>query len=69
MFTPAEQAAIDRLWRSKLEQDARKAPAADRHRSHRLTDYVAHVRGIPGVESVTLPVGKGLEISRFTKGA
>jgi predicted O-methyltransferase YrrM len=41
---------------------------ADNILSHALTDYVAHVRAKPGVESVTLPVGKGLEVSRFTKG-
>ena len=42
--------------------------AADNILSHDLKDYVAHVRAQPGVESLTLPVGKGLEISRFTKG-
>jgi hypothetical protein len=33
-----------------------------------LTDYVRHVRARPGVESVTLPVGKGLEVSRIGEG-
>jgi predicted O-methyltransferase YrrM len=42
--------------------------AADNILSHDLQSYVAHVRSKPGVESMTLPVGKGLEISRFTKG-
>ncbi|KAF0245970.1 MAG: O-methyltransferase family [Planctomycetota bacterium] len=42
--------------------------AADNILSHDLKEYVAHVRAKPGVESLTLPVGKGLEISRFTKG-
>ncbi len=42
--------------------------AADNILSHGLADYVRHVRTKPGVESVTLPIGKGLEISRFTKG-
>lgn len=42
--------------------------AADNILSHDLADYVRHVRSRPGVESVTLPVGKGLEISRFTRG-
>ncbi|MEK7470265.1 MAG: DUF1442 domain-containing protein [Planctomycetota bacterium] len=42
--------------------------AADNILSHDLKDYVAHVRALPGVESLTLPIGKGLEISRFTKG-
>jgi len=26
---------------------------------------VDHVRGRPGVESLTLPIGKGLEVTRF----
>lgn len=38
---------------------------ADNILSHRLSTYTAHVRARPGVESVTLPVGKGLEITRF----
>lgn len=42
---------------------------ADNILSHDLASYVAHVRAKPGVESVTLPVGKGLEVSRFAKGA
>lgn len=37
---------------------------ADNILSHGLTDYVAHVRGQPRTESITLPVGKGLEITR-----
>ena len=37
---------------------------ADSIISHELGDYVAHVRGRPNVESVTLPIGKGLEVSR-----
>lgn len=41
---------------------------ADNILSHDLADYVAHVRGLPGVESVTLPVGKGLEVSRMPGG-
>jgi len=36
---------------------------ADNILSHNLTDYVRHVRS-RGLESVTLPVGKGLELSR-----
>lgn len=40
---------------------------ADNIISHSLQDYVAHVRRRPGVESITLPVGKGLEITRFVK--
>jgi len=38
---------------------------ADNILSHDLRDYVAHVRSLDGVESVTLPVGKGLEVSRI----
>jgi predicted O-methyltransferase YrrM len=37
---------------------------ADNIVSHGLLDYVAHVRRQPRTESITLPVGKGLEISR-----
>ena len=39
--------------------------AADNVLSHRLTDYVSHVRSLRGVESVTLPIGQGLEITRM----
>ena len=38
---------------------------ADNIISHALSDYVAHVRSRPGVESATLPIGKGLEVTRF----
>src|SRR3954447_11628614 len=38
---------------------------ADNILSHGLWDYVRHVRGVPEVQSVTLPVGKGLEVSRI----
>jgi predicted O-methyltransferase YrrM len=38
---------------------------ADNVISHALTDYAAHVRLRPGVESVTLPIGKGLEVTRI----
>jgi predicted O-methyltransferase YrrM len=38
---------------------------ADNVISHSLTSYVAHVRSRPNVESMTLPVGKGLEVTRF----
>jgi predicted O-methyltransferase YrrM len=37
---------------------------ADNIVSHDLRDYVTHVRAVPGIQSVTLPVGKGLEVSR-----
>ena len=42
---------------------------ADNILSHELWDYVRSVRGRQGVESVTLPIGKGLEVSRFSGGA
>ncbi len=38
---------------------------ADNIISHTLTEYVKHVRQRPHVESVTLPIGKGLELTRF----
>jgi predicted O-methyltransferase YrrM len=37
---------------------------ADNILSHGLTDYVAHVRGRKDTQSITLHVGKGLEVSR-----
>ncbi len=36
---------------------------ADNILSHGLTDYVAHVRAKAGVQSVTLAIGKGLEVA------
>jgi predicted O-methyltransferase YrrM len=42
---------------------------ADNIVSHDLRQYVEAVRGYPGVESVTLPIGKGLEVSRFVNGS
>ncbi len=39
---------------------------ADNIISHNLKDYVAYVRSRPAAESITLPVGKGLEVTRFT---
>ena len=41
---------------------------ADNILSHDLQDYVRHVRAVPGVQSVTLPIGKGLEVSRIAGG-
>jgi len=38
---------------------------ADNIISHSLTDYVAHVRSRPDLESITLPIGKGLEVTRL----
>ncbi len=38
---------------------------ADNILSHDLSDYVAHVRRRPGVECMTLAIGKGLEITRI----
>ncbi len=37
---------------------------ADNIVSHGMTDYVEHVRKRPNVESITLHVGKGLELTR-----
>ena len=37
---------------------------ADNILSHGLSDYVRHVRSRPGAESITLPIGKGLEVTR-----
>ena len=42
---------------------------ADNILSHNLGRYVSAVRGYPGVESVTLAIGKGLEVSRFVNGS
>lgn len=42
---------------------------ADNILSHDLWDYVRHVRAVAGIESVTLPIGKGLEVSRFAANA
>jgi len=36
---------------------------ADNIISHSMSDYVAHVRGCAGAESITLEIGKGLEVS------
>jgi predicted O-methyltransferase YrrM len=37
---------------------------ADNIISHSLSDYVAHVRSRAETESITLPIGKGLEVTR-----
>jgi predicted O-methyltransferase YrrM len=51
-----------------LRLEAGAVVVADNILSHGLTDYVDHVRGKPGNLSVTLPVGKGLEITRVGAG-
>ncbi len=38
---------------------------ADNILSHSLTSYVNHVRSRSGTESITLPIGKGLELTRL----
>jgi len=38
---------------------------ADNILSHGLWDYVRHVRAVTGMRSMTLPIGKGLEVSRL----
>jgi predicted O-methyltransferase YrrM len=35
--------------------------------SHNLIDYREYVRSIAGVDSLTLSIGKGLEVSHFPK--
>ena len=40
---------------------------ADNIISHSLGGYVAHVRSRPGVESITLAIGKGLEVTRVSQ--
>jgi predicted O-methyltransferase YrrM len=40
---------------------------ADNIVSHALSAYVEHVRSRPNVESITVPVGKGLEVTRFLR--
>jgi len=40
---------------------------ADNIISHSLDGYVRHVRGRAGVESITLAIGKGLEVTRFVR--
>jgi predicted O-methyltransferase YrrM len=40
---------------------------ADNILSHQLMDYVAHVRSQPRVQSVTLPIGQGLELTRVSE--
>ena len=42
---------------------------ADNILSHGLGKHVSSVRSYPGVESVTLAIGKGLEVSRFVNGS
>jgi predicted O-methyltransferase YrrM len=42
---------------------------ADNIVSHDLRQYVKALRAYAGVESVTLPIGKGLEVSRFVNGS
>jgi len=38
---------------------------ADNVISHELGDYIGHVRSRPDIESMTLLIGKGLELSRI----
>ena len=38
---------------------------ADNVISHSLMNYIEHVRSFPILESITLPIGKGLEVTRF----
>jgi len=34
-----------------------------------MKSYVSHVRAKPGIESVTVPVGNGIELSRFVRSS
>lgn len=54
---------------SLLRLAAGAVVVADNILSHDLGQYVEAVRGYAGVESVTLAIGKGLEVSRFTLGS
>jgi hypothetical protein len=81
MLGERERVEIEGLWGRKLRQDALGLPQAERHRnldpdgaepivadhiiSHSLTSHAAHVRSQLGVESITLPIGKGLEVTRL----
>ena len=49
----------------KLPLSPRAIVVADNILSHDMVEYVAHVRDLPGGESITLPVGKGLEVTRL----
>jgi predicted O-methyltransferase YrrM len=42
---------------------------ADNILSHAMNYYVRHVRSRPGVESITLPIGAGLEVTRVETAA
>jgi predicted O-methyltransferase YrrM len=50
-----------------LNLSPRAIVVADNILSHDLWEYVNAVRTYPGIESVTLPIGKGLEVSRFVR--
>ena len=65
VFIDCEKADYIRFF-DLLRVPAGGTVVADNIISHSLTDYVAHARSRPGVESLTLPIGKGLEITRFT---
>jgi len=54
---------------AQLRLAAGAVVVADNVLSHGLARYVAAVRAYSGVESMTLPIGKGLEVSRFRDGA
>jgi predicted O-methyltransferase YrrM len=50
-----------------LQLSPRGIVVADNIVSHDMKDYMAHVRAHPGLESISLPIGKGLEVTRFVK--
>lgn len=51
-----------------LRLNSKATVVADNILSHNLSDYVAHVRS-RGYQSITLPIGKGLELTRITAPA
>jgi len=64
VFIDCEKDDYSRFF-DKLHVAAGGIVVADNVISHSLAGYVAHVRTRPNVESITLPVGKGLEVTRI----
>ena len=59
--------SIARLWNRKLGQDARKIPQSERHRNLEpdSAEFICALAAGCHAESITLPIGKGLEITRI----
>jgi predicted O-methyltransferase YrrM len=68
MLIDCEKADYERFL-GLLRLAAGAIVVADNILSHGLGQYVKAVRSYPGVESVTLGIGKGLEVSRFATGS